>query len=172
MNNSLDRLFAGIVASLVSEIIPRLDDEFARGQAYAIVDLLTNLRPRIDWAVGPLSEQIAAQLVAAGRIDELVQGLQNGPPGLPSTLAVMPEPATGETLRRLRDLLDEHLCKVIDWQNAPPASVPDAALAAIVAVTAKYMQEQVRREVSLLAKPLFGEIAGNTGASKAPAKSR
>ena len=170
MNNSLDRLFAGIIASLVSEIIPRLDDEFARGQAYAIVDLLTNLRPRIDWAVGPLSEQIAAQLAAARQIDELAQDLQNGLPGLPPTLAAMPEPAAGETLRRLRDQLDEHLCKVIDWQNQPPAGVPEAGVAAIVAVTAKYMQEQVRREVSLLARPLFGEIAGNTGASKHAAK--
>ena len=172
MNNSLDRLFAGIVASLGGEIIPRLDDEFARGQAYAMVDLLTNLRPRIDWAIGPLSEQIAAQLAAARRIDELAQGLQNGPPGLPPALAAMLEPAAGETLRRLRDQLDEHLCKVIDWQNRPLAAVPDAAVAAIVAVTARYMQEQVRREVSLLAKPLFGEIAGNTGASKSATKNK
>ena len=172
MNNSLDRLFAGIVASLGSEIIPRLDDEFARGQAYAIVDLLTNLRPRIDWAVGPLAEQIAAQLAAARRIDELAQGLQDGPPNLPPALAALPEPTAGETLRCLRDQLDEHLCKVIDWQNQSPAGVPDATLAAIVAVTAKYMQEQVRREVSLLAKPLFGEIAGNTGAKKQPDKNQ
>lgn len=172
MNNSLDRLFAGIVASLGSEIIPRLDDEFARGQAYAIVDLLTNLRPRLDWAVGPLSEQIAAQLAAAQRIDALAQDLPNGPPNLPPTLATIPEPAAGETLRRLRDKLDEHLCKVIDWQNQPPAGVPEAAVVAIVAVTAKYMQEQVRREVSLLARPLFGEIAGNAGASKSAAKSQ
>ena len=172
MNNSLDRLFAGIIASLGGEIIPRLDDEFARGQAYAMVDLLTNLRPRIDWAVGPLAEQIAAQLAAARQIDALAQGLQNGPPGLPPALAAMPEPAAGETLRRLRDQLDEHLCKVIDWQNRPLAAVPDAAVAAIVAVTARYMQEQVRREVSLLAKPLFGEIAGNTGASKSATKNK
>jgi len=48
----------------------------------------------------------------------------------------------------------------------------DAAAAAIVAITAKYMQEQVRREVSLLARPLFGEIAGNTGASKSAAKNK
>ena len=172
MNNSLDRLFAGIVASLGSEIIPRLEDEFARGQAYAIVDLLTNLRPRIDWAVGPLSEQIAAQLAAARRINELAQSLPNGPPNLPPALAAMPEPVAGEALRRLRDQLDDHLCNVIDWQNQPPASVPEAAVAAIVAVTAKYMQEQVRREVSLLARPLFGEIAGNTGASKSAAKNK
>jgi len=34
------------------------------------------------------------------------------------------------------------------------------------AVLVQYMKEQVRREVSLAAKPLFGEIAGNTGAGK------
>jgi len=170
MNNSLDRLFSGIIASLHSEIIPRLDDEFARGQAYATIDLLNNLRPRLDWAVGPLAAQIAAQLVAARRVDELAQGLKDGPPALPPALAAMPDPAAGETLRRLRDQLDEHLCKVIDWQNQPPAGVAETALAAIAAITAQYMQEQVRREVSLLPKPLFGEIAGNTGAAKASSK--
>jgi len=170
MNNSLDRLFSGIIASLHSEIIPRLDDEFARGQAYATIDLLNNLRPRLDWAVGPLAAQIAAQLVAARRIDELAQGVPNGPPALPPALAAMPDPAAGETLRWRRDQLDEHLCKVVDWQNQPPAGVSETALAAIAAVTAQYMQEQVRREVSLLPKPLFGEIAGNTGAAKASGK--
>ena len=170
MNNSLDRLFAGIIASLGHEIIPRLEDEFARGQAYAAIDLLNNLRPRIDWAVGPLAVQIAAQLAAARRIEELAQGLQQGPPALPPALAVAPDPASGESLRQLRDQLDEHLCRVIEWHNQPPENAAAAQVAAIRAVTAHYMQEQVRREVSLLPKPLFGEIAGNTGTAKPSAK--
>jgi hypothetical protein len=161
MNNSLDRLFAGIIASLHSEIIPRLDDEFARGQAYAAVDLLNNLRPRLDWAVAPLAEQIAAQLAAARRIDDLGRALPRPPPALPAELAQdSPGPASGSLLRQRRDRLDEHLCRVLDWQ----ATVPVEAAAPVAAVLNQYMKEQVRREVNLAAKPLFGEIAGNTGA--------
>lgn len=157
MNNSLDRLFAGLIASLRDEIIPRLDDEFARGQAYAAMDLLNNLRPRIDWAVGPLAEQISAQLATAQRIAALAPEH-----ALPEALQAAPQPATGEALRRYRDALDEHLCRVLDSLPQAPAAQRDA----VQAVLTQYMKEQVRREVSLAAKPLFGEIAGNTGAEK------
>ncbi len=157
MNNTLDRLFAGLVTSLQREIIPRLDDEFARGQAYAAVDLLNNLRPRLDWAVAPLAEQIAAQLDAAQRIATLLPEH-----ALPQELQAAPQPATGEALRRYRDALDEHLCRVLDGLPQTSAARRDA----VQAVLTQYMKEQVRREVSLAAKPLFGEIAGNTGADK------
>ena len=158
MNNSLDRLFAGIIASLHGEIIPRLDDEFARGQAYAAMDLLNNLRPRIDWAVGPLAEQITAQLAAVRRIAELAPQAPVPPEGWRET----PAPAGGEALRRKRDALDQYLCTVLDWLPQAPAALREA----VQAVLTQYMKEQVRREVSLAAKPLFGEIAGNTGAEK------
>ena len=157
MNNTLDRLFAGLISSLHGEIIPRLDDEFARGQAYAAMDLLNNLRPRIDWAVAPLAEQIGAQLVAAQRIALLAPDQ-----ALPDALKAQPQPATGEALRNYRDALDEHLCRVIDWLPQAPSQQRDA----VQAVLNQYMKEQVRREVSLAAKPLFGEIAGNTGNDK------
>lgn len=157
MNNTLDRLFAGLITSLRSEIIPRLDDEFARGQAYAAMDLLNNLRPRIDWAVGPLAEQIAAQVAAAARI--AAQAPQHA---LPEALTAAPQPATGEALRNYRDALDEHLCQVLDGLPQLPAVQREA----VQAVLTQYMKEQVRREVSLAAKPLFGEIAGNTGDKK------
>jgi hypothetical protein len=161
MNNSLDRLFGGLIDSLKTEIIPRLDDEFARGQAYAAVDLLNNLRPRLDWAVGPLAGQIAAQRAAAARIAELGRGLPQAPPPLPVELQAEPASPTGEALRQQRDALDEHLCRVLDWL----AGKPEGA-AQVDAVLQQYMKEQVRREVNLAAKPLFGEIAGNTGTEK------
>ncbi|HWY25724.1 MAG TPA: hypothetical protein VNX47_12435 [Nevskia sp.] len=157
MNNTLDRLFAGLITSLRSEIIPRLDDEFARGQAYAAMDLLNNLRPRIDWAVGPLAEQIAAQLAAAQRIAALAPEQ-----ALPEELKLAPQPATGDALRQYRDALDEHLCRVLDALPQAPSAQRDA----VRAVLTQYMKEQVRREVSLAAKPLFGEIAGNTSAKQ------
>jgi hypothetical protein len=155
MNNSLDRLFSGIIASLHSEIIPRLDDEFARGQAYAAVDLLNNLRPRLDWAMGPLNEQVQAQLAAAQRIAELAPAA----PPLPAETAAA---TSGEALRQRRDQLDEHLCRLLEWSATAPSDVKDAVDVALV----EYMKGQVRREVSLAAKPLFGEIAGNTDAAK------
>ena len=102
-------------------------------------------------------EQIAAQFAAVQRI-ELLAPEQ----ALPEVLQAQPQPATGEALRNYRDALDEHLCRVIDWLPQAPQAQRDA----VQAVLNQYMKEQVRREVSLAAKPLFGEIAGNTGAEK------
>lgn len=164
MNNSLERLLDGIVGSLRTEIIPRLDDEFARGQAYAAADLLNNLRPRIDWAAAPLAAQIAAQRAVARRIDLLARELPQPPPRLPAGLETAAVGGAGRELKALRDRLDEHLCDVIDWLARRRADLPETPAAAIMAALEQYMQEQVRREVSLAAKPLFGEIAGNTSA--------
>ena len=48
MNNSLNRLIDGIIIALEREIIPRVDDAYARGQAFAVMDLLRNMRPRLE----------------------------------------------------------------------------------------------------------------------------
>lgn len=157
MNNSLDRLVAGIIDALRREVIPRLDDEFARGQAYAAVDLLQNLRPRLDWALAPLVTQIQAQLEAARRIAELLPQA----PAPPATLQLPQGLASGSELQALRDELDVHLSELVHWLAAPAGEVAAAALAQARAALSDYMQAQVRREVSLTARPLFGEIAGN-----------
>lgn len=157
MNNSLDRLITGIVDALRREVIPRLDDEFARGQAYAAVDLLQNLRPRLDWALAPLVAQIEAQLDAVRRIAALLPQAPAPSPGLQLPQGL----ASGSELQVLRDALDEHLSELVHWLAAPAGDVAADALAKARTTLSEYMQAQVRREVSLTARPLFGEIAGN-----------
>ena len=52
MNNSLPRLIEGMVATLRSEIIPHLDGEFARGQAFGVIYMLNNIRRSEERRVG------------------------------------------------------------------------------------------------------------------------
>ena len=40
MNNSLPRLIDGMVATLRKEVIPHIEGDFARGQAYGVIYML------------------------------------------------------------------------------------------------------------------------------------
>ena len=69
MNNSFSRLIDGMCATLRGEVLTRLDDEFARGQVYGVINLLNTFKARADWSAGFLLAQIDAQ-------DEALQALR------------------------------------------------------------------------------------------------
>ena len=66
MNNSFDRLIDGMCVTLRTEVLTRLDDEFARGQVFGVINLLNTFTVRADWSAEFLSQQIAGQ---GGAID-------------------------------------------------------------------------------------------------------
>src|ERR1043165_422961 len=61
MNNSFPRLIDGMCATLRSEVLTRLDDEFARGQVFGVINLLNTFKVRANWSAGFLLQQIEAQ---------------------------------------------------------------------------------------------------------------
>lgn len=158
MNNSLARIIDGMIATVRSEIIARLDDEFARGQAYGVVDLLNNLKPRIDWLVTPLYEEVADQRALLERLSAALAGHE--PPRLAGAAEVKPG-ATAFEIEQLRNRLDAHICEWIDWLAARREALPALAVTAAELALKQHMQAQLKREMSLTPKPLFAEIARN-----------
>lgn len=72
MQNSLQRLFAGMAEVLRDGVLPAVDDEFARSQVSACIELLGNLATRVEWRRDDLEEvarraetSIAATIEAA-----------------------------------------------------------------------------------------------------------
>jgi hypothetical protein len=59
MQNSLERLLAGVATALREDIAPQLEDEFARGQALAGAEILENLVPRVQWRADDAEAVIA-----------------------------------------------------------------------------------------------------------------
>lgn len=154
MNNSIDRILDGILVTLKTEVLTRLTDEYARGQVLSAIDLLANLKPRIDWAMGPLREEVEAQSALAARIAERFAAGPERPPAPPAAAA---EPgATASDVERLRDRLDEHLCEVIRWLAARDA-LPAAAECELE--IRRHLRERLRRELGRTAKTLLGEIS-------------
>ena len=60
MNNSLPRLIDGMVATLRKEVIPHIDGDFARGQAFGVIYMLNSLKLRASWSNEFLVEQLRA----------------------------------------------------------------------------------------------------------------
>jgi hypothetical protein len=161
VNNSLPRLIDGMVATLRSEIIPHIEGEFARGQAFGVIYMLNSLKLRASWSNGFLNEQLRALNDVSQELAPLAGELPGAPiPGAPP-LANLPDAATLETER---DAGNQRLCELVDWlaSNAATAS-PEARLRAETAID-KYLNRQFRYELSTSAKPMFVEMSG--GAEK------
>ena len=60
MNNSLPRLIDGMVATLRKEVIPHINGDFARGQAFGVIYMLSSIKLRAAWSNAFLSKQLRA----------------------------------------------------------------------------------------------------------------
>lgn len=76
IQNSLDRLFAGILDTLRDVVLPATDEEYARVQLAACIEILANLATRVEWDRAQLAEtssDAAEALTAAAELaDELI----------------------------------------------------------------------------------------------------
>jgi len=79
MNNSFPRLIDGMCATLRTEVLSRLDDEFARGQAFGIINLLNTFKLRADWSTDFLSQQVSVQCHALEQVRSLIASLPQNP---------------------------------------------------------------------------------------------
>jgi hypothetical protein len=163
MNNSLNRLIDGIIIALEREIIPRVDDAYARGQAFAVMDLLRNMRPRLEWSREVTLAQVGLQEAALKRVDDLCRGQTERPPvyAAPSAASITLDT---KQLEERRDRLEAEVCGVLKWLTEH-RGVLDAAVAQTVEDTlTNYMREAVKRELALTANPLFAEISRGANA--------
>jgi hypothetical protein len=163
MNNSLNRLIDGIIIALEREIIPRVDDAYARGQAFAVMDLLRNMRPRLEWSREVTLAQVGLQEAALGRVDDLCRGQAERPP------AYAPPPAPSNTLgtKELevrRDRLEAEVCSLLKWLAGHRAALDAAVAKSIEDTLTNYMREAIKRELALTANPLFAEISRGANA--------
>jgi hypothetical protein len=162
VNNSLDRLLNGIAEALRRDVIPRLEDEYATGQALAVIDLINTLKLRLDWAVPPLLERAVAQQTLMAELQELLGDL----PDFPMTgQPLSPLPIDGRSLQGLCDRLDGLIGATVRWIGARPPGPCQPTQKAQAAIS-RHVHAELRRDMALTARPLFAEIARGNDASK------
>jgi hypothetical protein len=161
VNNSLPRLIDGMVATLRSEIIPHIEGEFARGQAFGVIYMLNSLKLRASWSNGFLNEQLRALSDVSQPLAPLARDLPGAPIPGARPPADLPDAAA---LEAERDEGNQRLCELVDWLATNTATVSREARARAETAIDKYLNRQFRYELSTNAKPMFVEMSG--GAEK------
>ncbi len=161
MNNSIGRLLDGISATLREDVIPRIEDPYARGQAVGVIDVLNNLKPRIDWAHAPLKAEIEELHGALLKVQALFEGRPDAPLASPVEALRAPGPDTGSLLE-LRSRLEQQAAEALQWLSGRLDE--DEAASAAMAVLRGAMHRNLEREMKLTSKPLFAEIAAGAKA--------
>lgn len=155
MNNSLPRLIDGMIATLRNEILPHLEGEFPRGQAFGLIYMLNSIRLRADWSPAFVGEQLAAQQELAAALAALAVE----PARLPLSAIVT---ADMRALEALRDANDRRVCELMDWLDANQAVLGPERAGAIDAALRHYMHRQLKWELATSAKPMFAEISSGS----------
>lgn len=151
MNNSYARLIDGMCATLRTEVLTRLDDEFARGQVYGVINLLNTFKVRADWSTGFLLEQIAAQQQAL----EVIRPLT----GLPLPADPLPPTTPVAELLARRDAGNRALESVLAWLDGPEGTADPERRAQVEAHLRRALRAEVDLELKHAPRPLFAEMS-------------
>ena len=154
MNNSFPRLIDGMCATLRTEVLTRLDDEFARGQVFGVINLLNTFKVRADWSAGFLLQQIAAQQAALVGVATLL-------PGLPAA-APLPQATPIAELLALRDAHNRRIAALLARLDAEHHTLAPDTAAQAEALLRQAMRAEVDIELKNAPRPLFAEMSSGT----------
>jgi hypothetical protein len=152
---TLERLIDGCIRTLRDDVMPEVGTRIARGQVWAVIDILQNMRNRIEEkaelfaAESASAEEALAQLGAALR----EAGAENDAAALERACADAPAGPPGERASALRAAL----VQAVDALYALPSrdALPEAARAALGA----HLAPQAVRDVLPLTRSKLHEIS-------------
>lgn len=156
MNNSFARLVDGMCATLRTEVLTRLDDEFARGQVFGVINLLNTFKARADWAPEWLALQIAAQQKALGEARTALAGVA-GAPAVPEQPAPQITPAAD--LLAQRDDGNRLIAELMRWANEHRDALSQDQQDALDRSLREAMRTEIALELKYSPRPLFSEMS-------------
>ena len=162
MNNSFGRLIDGMNATLRKEVLSRLDDEFARGQVFGIINLLNTFKVRADWSAGFLLQQIEAQRTAIDGVTGLVHGHAQAStlPALPVGDAPQTVPITD--LLATRDDGNRAIGDLLEWLDTRREALGPQIVDQIETLLRTAMRAEVSIELKNSPRPLFAEMSSGS----------
>ena len=156
MNNSFPRLIDGMCATLRTEVLTRLDDEFARGQVFGVINLLNTFKVRADWSAGFLLQQITAQQAALDAVAALLPGL---PAADAAAAGALPQATPIAELLALRDEHNRRIAVLLARLDAERHTLAPDTAAQAEALLRQAMRAEVDIELKNAPRPLFAEMS-------------
>lgn len=150
MRLPLDRLIDGSIQALTRHVAPAVSDRFARGQLWSVVDILNNLRERIDWKVEPLQSETDAAATALETVRTLLRDAGHGDAAaqLPSLTA---DGTPAERVTAARNALVDTIELL--------ASLPAAVAMPAQAVIGGHLAMNALRDLQIFKPSLLQEIS-------------
>ena len=142
----LETLLDGLVRTLTESVLPDVGSRFARGQLYAVVDVLRNLRDRVE----PRAELLAAEAESAAAALERVAAILDADPLRGALAAAASAPLDARVLA-LRAALVDVLARI----DALPDDRAREARAALNA----HLAAQAMRDLMVVKPSLLSEIS-------------
>jgi hypothetical protein len=142
----LETLLDGLERTLTASVLPDVGSRFARGQLYAVVDVLRNLRDRIE----PRAELLAAETESAAAALERVAAVLDAQP-LREALAAAAGVPLATRVVALRAALVDALGRI----DALPDDRAREARAALNA----HLAAQAMRDLAVVKPSLLSEIS-------------
>jgi hypothetical protein len=145
----IETMIDGLVRTLTERVLPDVPTRFARGQLYAVIDVLRNLRDRVEPRASLLDDESASIAAALDRLVPLLSG--SARTALAAAVAGVPASPPAARLDALRAALNSTLDAIDDL----PADAAGAARAAI----AEHLAAQTMRDLAVLKPSMVGEIS-------------
>ena len=150
MTIPVETLIDGLVRTLTEAVLPDVTSRFARGQLFAVVDVLRNLRDRLE-VKAALHEAEAVSAAAALERVATALGADAAAGRVATALAAAPAAPPAARAAALRAAL----VTALEAIDALPADVAAPARAAI----AEHLAAQTMRELAVLKPSLLSEIS-------------
>ena len=148
-----EKLVDGCLETLREEVLPHLEKRSARGQLYAVLDVLQNLRDRIEEKTAPLEAEADSARMALEQIAAVLRDA--GDAAAADTVTAEMTSAAGESTADWAAALSRTLVSVIEALYALPSGMPEAARRALAA----HLGPQAVRDVAPLKPSLLNEIS-------------
>jgi hypothetical protein len=145
----IETMIDGVVRTLAERVLPDVPTRFARGQLYAVIDVLRNLRDRVEPRASLFDDESDSIAAALARVIPLLSG--SAQTAFEAAVAGVPAAPPAARLAALRATL----ISALDVVGALP---PDAAGAARAAI-AEHLAAQAMRDLAVLKPSLVGEIS-------------
>jgi hypothetical protein len=161
MNNSFPRLVDGVCTTLRTEVLTRIDDEYARSQVYGVINLLNTFKLRADWSAGFLVQQIEAQRTALATAAALLATAPATTAGAPSVaVPAMPLHTSVAELLATRDQGNRAIGQLLAWLDEVGAAFPADDAQRLEQSLRDAMRAEVDIELKNSPRPMFAEMSG------------
>lgn len=158
MINSVPALCRSLSASLRKDVLPHLQDSFARSQLFAAIYVLNNLERQAAWSGPVLARQAALAEQAIADVCDATTQLGVEFPEMPQTTNFIE--AVDEARR---DAANARICALFDWfADAEKSSAMTPELRALEAQLLDQAKQTVNEERRQVASSMMREMSGGS----------